>query len=348
MSNAVIVRSSFFVVLGAMAIYCLSPILTPFFLGALLAYLGDPVVSYLNAQHIPRTLGVVIVFLLVILIVMAAILLILPMVQEQIFLTMQKIPVILEWLQDRMLSWMNHHENLNNYFNVMTLKKQLAENSQKVGNLAGMFVKAATHSTFAMIDLVINIFLVPVVAFYLMRDWPKIVRNIVHILPNPPREMMCAMARQSDEVIGAFFRGQLLVMLGLAVIYSTGLWLIGLQVAIFVGLLSGLLAVVPYLGFTTGIIVASIAMYLQTHSLLHVSYVWGVYVAGQMAESTLLTPLLVGDRIGLHPVAVIFSVLAGGLLFGFLGVLLALPVAAVILVILKHVIANEGKHAVGP
>nr|MBP9727704.1 AI-2E family transporter [Gammaproteobacteria bacterium] len=131
------------------------------------------------------------------------------------------------------------------------------------------------------------------------------------------------------------------VMLGLAIIYSTGLWLIGLQVGIVVGLLCGCLAVVPYLGLTVGIIVASLAMYFETHSMTHIFYVWGVFAVGQISESMVLTPLLVGDRIGLHPVAVIFSVFAGGLLFGFLGVLLALPVAAITLVVLKRIISDK-------
>ncbi len=345
MSNSRLLRITFFIALFVFVLYCLSPITTPFFLGALLAYLGNPLVTYLHTKRLPRILAVAIVFLFVLVILAAVLILMLPILQEQMSLAMLKIPQILTWLQLKIFYWVDKHEQINTYLNVTNVKRQLAEHSQKISSIASIMIKAITHSTFAMIEFMINLILVPVVAFYLMRDWPKIMKNIQSILPLSIRGHVSAMAKESDEVIGAFFRGQLLVMFGLAIIYSAGLWLIGLQMAIFVGLFCGILAVVPYLGFTVGIIVASLAMYLETHSLIHVTYVWGVYAVGQVSESMVLTPLLVGDKIGLHPVAVIFAVLTGGLLFGFLGVLLALPVAAIILVILKHMIVNETKHA---
>lgn len=340
MTNAQMVRVVAVIALCILGLYFLSPIITPFFLGALLAYLGNPFVSFLKSKHIPRTVGVLIVFLLVIFLLSALVFLVLPMMQEQIILAMQKIPAILLWLQNSLLPWMNSHTQMNDYLNVAELKKELAQHSQKIGNLVSMLIKTATHSTFAMIDFVMNLVLVPVVAFYLMRDWPKIMKNIQIILPHASRPHVITLAQQCNEVVSSFFKGQLLVMLSLAVIYSTGLWLIGLQVAIFVGLLAGLLSIVPYLGFTIGIIVASLAMYIETHLFLHVLYVCGVFLVGQMCESMVLTPLLVGDKIGLHPVAVIFAILAGGVLFGFLGVLLALPVAAVIWVVLKQVLRH--------
>ena len=331
--------------LCVLGLYFLSPIITPFFLGALLAYLGDPFVSFLKSKHIPRTVGVIVVFLLVIFLLAALIFLVLPMMQEQIVLAIQKIPALILWLQNSVLPWMNSHTQMNDYLNVAALKKALAEHSQKIGNIVSIIISMATHSTLAMVDFIMNLILVPVVAFYLMRDWPKIMKNIQAVLPSSSRENIVSLAQQCNEVVGSFFKGQLLVMLGLAIIYSTGLWLIGLQVAIFVGLFAGLLSIVPYLGFTIGILVASVTMFLETHSFLHVVYVWGAFAVGQMCESMVLTPLLVGDRIGLHPVAVIFAILAGGVLFGFLGVLLALPVAAMILVVLKRFISRE-QHAI--
>lgn len=346
MTNTKLMRVVGLIVFCVLGVYFLSPIITPFFLGALLAYLGDPFVSFLKSKHIPRTVGVVLVFLVVIFLLGALILLVLPMMQEQIVLAIQKIPAILLWVQNTVLPWMNSHTQVNDYLNMTALKSELAQHAQKVGNVATIVMKTATHSTFAMLDFVMNLILVPVVAFYLMRDWPKIMKNIEAILPISSRHSIVSLARQCNEVVSAFFKGQLLVMLGLAIIYSTGLWLIGLQVAIFVGLLAGLLSIVPYLGFTIGILVASLAMFIETHTFLHVIYVWGVFAVGQMCESMVLTPLLVGDKIGLHPVAVIFAILAGGALFGFLGVLLALPVGAMILVILKRFILSE-QHAAG-
>lgn len=330
MSNAMMVRVVSLIVLLILGLYFLSPIITPFFLGALLAYLGDPFVSFLKSKHIPRTVGVIVVFLLVIFLLATITLLVLPMMQGQIVLAIQKIPDLLLWI--------NTHIPANDYLNITSIKKELAQHAQKIGSVVTLLITAVTHSTFAMIDFVMNLILVPVVAFYLMRDWPKIMLNIQMILPVSSRANILSLAQQCNEVVGAFFKGQLLVMVGLAIIYSTGLWLIGLQVAIFVGLLAGLLSIVPYLGFIIGILVASIAMFLETHTFIHVLYVWGIFAVGQMCESMVLTPLLVGNKIGLHPVAVIFAILAGGILFGFLGVLLALPVAAIILVVLKRVI----------
>ena len=341
MSNAKMMSILGGVVFCLLGLYFLSPIITPFFLGTLLAYLGNPLVSYLKSKHVPRAIGVILVFLFIVFILAMIILLVFPMVQEQIILAMQKIPAILLWIQESLLPWMNSHTQVNDYLNIAALKKQLAQNSQKVGNVAAVIIKTARHSTVAMLDFMMNLVLVPVVAFYLMRDWPKVLHNIQHLLPADSRDNIVSIAKQCDEVVGSFFKGQLLVMLGLAIIYSTGLWLIGLQVGIVVGLLCGCLAVVPYLGLTVGIIVASLAMYFETHSMTHVFYVWGVFAVGQISESMVLTPLLVGDRIGLHPVAVIFSIFAGGLLFGFLGVLLALPVAAITLVVLKRIISDK-------
>lgn len=340
MSATTMLRTFFLIGLCVVLLYFLSPIITPFFLGALLAYLGDPFVSFLQSKHIPRTVGVIIVFLLVIVLLTLAIFLLLPMIQEQIAVAVQKIPDVLQWAQKSLLPWINNHIHTEDYLNVATIKKQLAQHSDKAKSVAGAIIATATHSTLAMLDFVMDVILVPVVAFYLMRDWSKIMTNIQIILPDHSRVQVVNLARQCNEVVSAFFKGQLLVMLALAIIYSTGLWLIGLQVAIFVGLLAGLLSIVPYLGFIIGIVVASLAMFIETHTFLHVIYVWGIFAVGQMCESMVLTPLLVGDKIGLHPVAVIFAILAGGTLFGFLGVLLALPVAAMILVVLKQVVCH--------
>lgn len=321
-------------------VYFLSPIITPFFLGALLAYLSNPLVSYLADKHIPRTISIFFIFIIVFFLLIAVFMLVIPLIQQQVVVFVQKIPEIIVSLQTTLVPWIdNHlHTNVGHYLNPVTLKKALAQHAEKISHGATAVFKTVTTSTFALLDFFMNLVLIPVVGFYLMRDWPQIMQNIRNILPPASVKKIIAVAQECDEVVGAFFKGQLLVMFGLAIIYSAGLWLVGLDLAIFVGLLSGLLAIVPYLGFTTGIVVASLAMYFQVHDFMPVVYVWGVYAGGQIIESMVLTPLLVGDKIGLHPVAVIFAVLAGGLLFGFLGVLLALPVAAILLVIVKKMI----------
>ena len=325
------------IVVALALVYLLSPILTPFILGALLAYLGDPFVSFLAKHKVPRPLGVVFVFLIVITIVTVALLLLFPMMQQQFFTLVEKTPLLVDWVYA--------HTNLQEKMNVSDIKQMLSQNAGKVKDTVSIIIKALSRSTMTLVMVFTNLLLVPVVAFYFMRDWPRLMQKIVNFVPATHRERFVSLARSCDEVVGAFFKGQLCVMMGLGMVYSLGLWLVGLNIALLVGLMSGLLAIVPYLGATVGILTASIAMYLQTHEFLPVVYVWLVYAVGQSLEGMVLTPLLVGDRLGLHPVAVIFSVMAGGMLFGFFGVLVALPTAAVIWVLLRRCVLceDEGK-----
>jgi len=187
-----------------------------------------------------------------------------------------------------------------------------------------------------MLGWLMNIALIPVVAFYLLRDWDLLVERIHNMIPRQFVTTTVNLTKECDEVLSAFLRGQLLIMLLLGCIYALGLALIGLDLALIIGLLAGLASLVPYLGFIVGILAASIAAILQFQEFMPLVYVALVFGVGQLLEGSLLTPLLVGDRIGLHPVAVIFAVLAGGQLFGFVGVLLALPIAAVVMVFVRH------------
>jgi predicted PurR-regulated permease PerM len=182
-----------------------------------------------------------------------------------------------------------------------------------------------------------NLVLIPVVTFYLLRDWDRIVQGVHESLPRSWEPTVVRLVRECDEVIGAFIRGQLLVMLALGACYTVGLLLVGLDLALLIGTLAGLASVVPYLGLVLGLGAASIAALVQFGEWLPVAWVVAVFLVAQLAEGMYLTPRLVGDRIGMHPVLVIFAVMAGGQLFGFTGVLLGLPVAAVVLVLLRHV-----------
>ncbi|MFN3234053.1 MAG: AI-2E family transporter [Gammaproteobacteria bacterium] len=315
--------------------YILSPIITPFMLGALIAYLGNPLTSWCERKGIPRALGVVFVFIIVVLFVILLLFLIVPILEQQLAILIQHIPLAIDWLQENVIPWVNKHID-KNQINLLSLKKQLSANLPKVGQIATHALEFATESTHRIILIITNIVMVPVVAFYLMRDWDEVMLTLKKMLPKNMQKKAIKIAKECDEIIGAFLKGQLAVMLGLAVVYSFGLWLIDLQVAIAIGVLSGVAAVVPYLGFILGIFLASVASLIEYHTLLHLILVWAVYGAGQFIESFILTPWFVGDRIGLHPVAVIFALLAGGYLFGFLGVLLALPAAAVILVFMRN------------
>lgn len=317
-------------------LYLLAPILTPFLLGALIAYFADPLVRKLRQWHIPNLLSVLLVFLLVILIFTLLILLLVPLIEKQINNLTVAIPNIMAWAQQNMLPWLNDHFGVDELVGVDTIKAALANTGVKVGGVLDWTFQTVLHSGHAIILWVTNCILTPVVAFYLLRDWDQIIAGIRNILPRSIEPVAVKMANECNEVLSAFFRGQLLVMLALGCIYSIGLTIVGLKIGIVIGLIAGIFAVVPYLGFIVGILSASIAAYVQFGEWSHVYLVWAVFLIGQCMESMFLTPLLVGHRIGLHPVAVIFSVLTGAMLFGFFGVLLALPVASVIMVWIRY------------
>jgi predicted PurR-regulated permease PerM len=175
-----------------------------------------------------------------------------------------------------------------------------------------------------------------VVTFYLLRDWDLMVERVHRMVPRRIEPTVARLAREVDQVLGAFVRGQLTVMLALGLIYGVGLTVIGLSVGPLIGMIAGLLSFVPYLGFIIGLGASLIAALVQHGDWLHVLLVLVVFAVGQVMEGYVLVPRLVGGKIGLHPVAVIFAVLAGGHLFGFLGVLLALPAAAAIMVLLRY------------
>ncbi|HET6586401.1 MAG TPA: AI-2E family transporter, partial [Oleiagrimonas sp.] len=205
-----------------------------------------------------------------------------------------------------------------------------------VGSIAAATLAKVSKSGFGIVLWLTNLVLIPVVTFYLLRDWDVMVAHLDRMLPRRQRPTIVRLANESNQVLGAFVRGQLLVMVALGIIYGVGLALIGLSVGPLIGMVAGLLSFVPYLGFIIGLVAALIAVMVQYGDWLHLGLLAIVFAVGQMMEGYVLVPKLVGDKIGLHPVAVMFAVLAGGYLFGFFGILLALPAAAVIMVLLRY------------
>ncbi len=318
-------------------LYLLAPILLPFISGALLAYLGDPIVDRLEKWKISRTLSVVIVFFVLFLFFVPFFFFLIPLVESQLKLLMTKMPGYIDWLM------VNLEPTLQKTFGVnipaLEVEQLKAGFSEQFANAGGFFkglVRTVSHSGMVVAGWAANLFLIPVITFYLLRDWDKLVDYIHDLLPRNIEPTVSLLSKQSDEVLGAFLRGQMLVMLALGTIYAIGLKLVGLEFSLLIGMLAGLLSFIPYMGLIVGIVVAGAAVLLQTHDPSNILWVALVFGVAQMIEGMILTPLLVGDRIGLHPVAVIFSVLAGGQLFGFFGILLALPVFAVLAVIMRH------------
>ncbi|WP_339462702.1 AI-2E family transporter [Pseudomonas sp. EA_105y_Pfl2_R69] len=319
-------------------LYLLQPILSPFLIGVLLAYMGDPLVDRFERWKLSRTWGVVVVFALIGLVMAILLLVLVPMLGKQLMRLYEMAPEILDWLQNQALPWVQLKLGLaDGFWRFDKLKEAFSGQVDKTTDILGMLLSKATASGLALLAWLANLMLIPVVSFYLMRDWDLMVAKLRSLLPRGREGLVVQLFSECHEVLGAFLRGQLLVMLALGVMYATGLMLIGLELGLLIGVLAGLASIVPYLGVVVGIGAALTAGLFQFgvdfYPLLGIA---AVFVVGQMLEGMLLTPLLVGDRIGLHPVAVIFAIMAGGQLFGFTGILLALPVAAVIMVLARH------------
>ena len=217
-----------------------------------------------------------------------------------------------------------------------SLGNTLSSEWTKAGGIIKALVSTLSKSSLTLLGWAANLVLIPVITFYLLRDWDNLVKYIRELLPRNLEPKIAELAKESDLMLGAFMRGQVMVMLALGVIYSVGLGIVGVDFALLIGIISGIISFIPYMGLIVGMAIASISALVETGSMMMVFWVFIVFSLAQIFEGFLLTPMLVGDRIGLHPVAVIFGVLAGGQLFGFFGILLALPVCAVLAVLMRH------------
>jgi len=326
-----------FVVFIGFSFHLLQPILFPFVFGALIAYLGDPLVDFFERRRVNRTLGVVLVFVIFSAILAASILFMVPLLLDQLDAFIRNIPLFYNWIIQVLGPWLQERFGLQaSMIPQLDWSSHLADNWQSVGKLVAQTGKNITGSGLSIVTGLAGLALVPVVGFYLMRDWDKLMVRMLTMMPVAWQKNTALMVGEADEVVGAFLRGQVIVMSALAVIYGTGLWIVGVKMALLLGLIAGLASLVPYLGFVVGIIASVIAAYLQFHDWSVLFWVVVVFGVGQAIESMVLTPVLVGDRIGLHPVAVIFALMAGGQLGGFVGIVVALPVAAVFTVFAKH------------
>ena len=319
-------------------VWLLAPVLTPFVLAALLGWLGDPVVDRVELLLRSRDLAVVCVFGGMAALFLLALLLLLPLLEHQILTLVTSLPHYRDWFIGTALPWVEYRTGLQlgAWLDPQRLFELVRTHWQQAGGFATSVLGYLSRSGFALLGWLANIVLLPVLTFFFLRDWDVLVERLAALVPRAHTELVSRLARESSEVLGGFLRGQLLVMLILGVMYAGGLWLVGLDLGILIGLIAGVLTFVPYLGPAAVILLGGTAALVQFGDWQHLVGVAAVFGIGQVIESAWLTPTLVGDRIGLHPVAVIFAVLTGGQLFGFLGMLLALPVAAVANVLLRY------------
>ena len=326
-------------VAAVLLLWLLGPVLMPFVVAAVLAYALTPLVNKLDHWgngRLPRVVAVVVVELLFILLVLGVLLLMVPILAKELPLLRDQVPALFDMLNTTLKPWLAQF-GIKFSMDVASIKafvlKYLNANFEDAFAQLVSSLKLGGSVALAVLG---NIVLIPVALFYLLMDWERFVGRVENFVPLRLRGLYQSFTVEADEVLGQYLRGQLLVMGVMALFYSAGLALFGLDLAFPIGLFTGLAMFVPYLGFGLGLVLALLAALLQFASIKALVMVGVVYGLGQVLESLYLTPRLVGERIGLHPLAVIFALLAFGQLFGFVGVLVALPVSAVLLVAMRR------------
>ena len=319
-------------------VWLLAPILSPFVFAALLGWLGDPMVDRLEAKGLKRNNAVILVFSAMTLLLVIALIVLVPLLEQQIVTLVTSLPSYRDWMVGIALPWVEQRTGLQilSWLDPGRLFQLIRDHWESAGGIAATVLGYVSRSGFALLGWIANIVLLPVLTFFFLRDWDLLVERVGLMVPRDHFDTVARLTKESDAVLGGFLRGQLLVMLILGVLYAVGLSAVGLNLGILIGVIAGLLTFVPYLGPAAIVVFGGTAALVQFGDWQHLAGVAVVFTIGQIIESYWLTPTLVGDRIGLHPMAVIFAVMAGGSLFGFLGMLLALPVAAVVNVLLRY------------
>jgi len=324
----------------ALTLWLLAPVLTPFVVAAVLAYVLHPTVERLAARRLPRVLAVLLVEVAALLLGLALLLLLVPVLVKEIPLLKAQLPLLLDRLDQTLAPWLAQF-GIQVAFDVASIKAWLAGLlDANMEDWLSAALSSARIGGSVLLSLFGNAVLVPVVLFYLLQAWPQLTEQVRELVPPRLRANAFGFLAEIDQVLGQYMRGQLAVMAALAVYYSAALALAGFDLALPLGVFTGLAVAIPYVGFGLGLMLSLLAALLQFASLKAVLLVVLIYGLGQLIESFVLTPRLVGERIGLGPLAVIFALLAFGQLFGFVGVLIALPASAVAAVALRRAQAS--------
>ena len=323
--------------LVGVVLWLLAPVLTPFAIAAMFAYLFDPLVVTLQRWRLSRGAAVTVVFIALVVLLILVLLWLIPYLERQIATLVRQLPAWLTWVQNDAVGWLNQRFGLDLEMpDAQQLGAIFQEHWKEAGGTAATVLAQVGKSGFALVSRTVHLLVIPVAFFYLLRDWDAMIARIHDLLPRSVEPTVVRLARESDETLGGFVRGQLSVMIALGVFYALALLVVGLDVGPLIGISAGLISFVPYLGAIIGVLMAVIAALVQYHDWLRVILVLVVFGVGHVLEAYVLVPRLVGEKIGLHPLAVIFAILAFGELFGFLGVLLALPIASVANVLLRY------------
>ncbi len=327
-------------VLFGAAVYALRSVLMPFVAGIIIGYLLDPWASKFEKWGMNRTLATILTIVLVILLLVPALIALFGIIDSQLghFLSVlpeylssftKKLEPVIVGLQERFPA-----------LEPEKIREAIHGNMDNTLKMAGNILRKVVSGGFALVNIISLLLITPVVAFYMLRDWDTFVAKVDGLLPQHSKKSIEKQAKEIDSILSSFIRGQLSVCILLGTFYAVGLYLVGLDLGVLVGFIAGVISFIPYVGTIFGFIVSLAIAFAQFDTWMPIAQVVGVFLVGQFIEGNFLTPNLVGDSVGLHPVWIMFALLAGGVLLGFLGLMIAVPVAAIIGVLVRHAIIN--------
>ena len=317
-------------------LYALGDVLTPFIVAAVLAYVLNPLVEWLQSKRIRRAPASMIIMALALLILLSLVLIIVPMLLNQFNNLAERLPQIVGFVQNKLLPWLNSISGDYIQIDQKSIIAWLQSHTDELSNTLKAWIPTLMRQSGNVISGVSNLVLLPLLLYYFLLDWKRWSSGISKLVPRRFIETYTRISGNMDEVLGEFLRGQLMVMMIMGLVYGLGLMLVGLDSGFAIGMIAGILVFIPYLGAFTGLLLATVAALLQYGSWQGLLMVWAVFGVGQFLESFFITPKIVGDHIGLSPFWVIFSLMAFGQLMGFVGMLAGLPLAAVTLVLLRE------------
>lgn len=312
-------------------LWLFNDILMPFVAGLLIAYLLNPFVNRLAHRGLPRGFAAAFIFVLFVCVIATAAAVLFPLLREQVSQITLLLPEYLAKFKNAISIWMERfYWRFSGGEEAPDIKEIAGNYATEAFSWTGDLVKGIWKGGLAIFDIITLLLITPVVTFYLLRDWPKLFQGVYKLIPRRYADTFHDLLKQIDDVVSSFLHGQAIVCLFLGSFYALGLLLLGVNFGLLIGLLSGLLSIIPYVGTISGFIAATAVAYFQSDGFVLPGYVAAVFAFGQFVEGNFLTPKLVGDRVGLHAVWVLFALMAGGSLLGFTGVMLAVPVAACI------------------
>ena len=327
-------------ILFAAAVYVLRSVLMPFVAGIIIGYLLDPWTSRFEKWGMNRTLATILTLVLVVLVLVPSVIALVSIIDNQLGHFLDVLPQYLAAFGKKAEPVIVSLQEKFPALETDRLRETLRGNMSNGLKMLGMILRRLVSGGFAVVNIISLLLITPVVAFYMLRDWDTFVSKVDDLLPQHSKNSIEIQAREIDSILSSFIRGQLSVCVLLGTFYAVGLYAVGLDLGVLVGFVAGIISFIPYVGTIFGFVVSMAIAFAQFDTWMPIAQVLGVFLVGQFIEGNFLTPKLVGDSVGLHPVWIMFALLAGGSLLGFLGLMMAVPVAAIIGVLMKHLVEN--------